>query len=275
MSSPISSTSPHASIAAIGDRLGFLSVQHFEGAFRQILKGKGVSCDQHFVRLRTGQPHPFGNFTLVSDIRHPTVNAEVDALCLPDAPTAMLFLEPVPASVQAHLAKRGFGNHGPMPAMAVEIDRLNPTKVPAGCELERVGAGSKGTIWEETFALGYELPQPVAAYFAPNQTGATTEAGAELQFYLVTFQGRPVATSAVILRDGLAGIYCVATLPEERKKGFGAFATAEPLRLMRDLGYRVGVLQSSDSGHPVYRRLGFEDVGNIGLHIRMPGPIND
>ena len=271
----MSNIPPHASIAAIGDRLGFLSVQHFDGAFRHILKGKGVSCDPHFVRLRTGQPHPFGNFTLVTDIRQPTVNTEVDALCLPDGPTAMLFLDSVSADIEAHLAKRGFGNHGPMPAMVVEIDRLNPTPVPAGCELERVGAGSKGTIWEESFALGYELPQPVASYFAPNQTGATTEAGAELQYYLVTFQGRPVATSAVFLRDGVAGVYCVATRPEERRKGFGAFATAEPLRLVRHLGYRVGVLQSSESGHPVYRKLGFEDVGNIGLYVRMPGSRGD
>ncbi len=80
-----------------------------------------------------------------------------------------------------------------------------------------------------------------------------------------------MATSALFLGDGLAGVYCVATLPQERRKGFGAFATAEPLRRVRDLGYRVGILQSSEPGHPVYRRIGFRDVGGVPLYVRMPG----
>ncbi len=67
-----------------------------------------------------------------------------------------------------------------------------------------------------------------------------------------TQQCRPVATSLLYLADGLAGIYCVATLPEDRAKGLGAHTTAEAFRRAHELGYRVGVLQSSPAGHSVH-----------------------
>ena len=68
----------------------------------------------------------------------------------------------------------------------------------------------------------------------------------------------------------MAGVYCVATVPEERSKGLGAYATAQPLRIAWQQGYRVGVLQSSLEGHALYRRLGFTDFGEVPLFIRMP-----
>ena len=53
--------------------------------------------------------------------------------------------------------------------------------------------------------------------------------------------------------------------------GLGEHATAEPLRLAAKLGYGVGVLQSSEAGYPVYRKLGFTDCGGVPLFVRMPG----
>ena len=79
-----------------------------------------------------------------------------------------------------------------------------------------------------------------------------------------------VATSMPYLAERLAGIHCVSTLAEERHRGLGAHATAEALRAARRLGYRVGVLQSSEAGHSIYLRLGFGDYAGIPMLIRMP-----
>lgn len=80
-----------------------------------------------------------------------------------------------------------------------------------------------------------------------------------------------VATSVLFLADGLAGIYCVATLPEEHGRGLGKHVTAEALRVAHRLGYGVGVLQSSTAGHSVYQSLGFRDFDTVPMFIRMPG----
>jgi predicted acetyltransferase len=55
----------------------------------------------------------------------------------------------------------------------------------------------------------------------------------------------------------------VATLPEARGKGIGAAVTLKPLHNARELGYIIGVLQSSEMGFNVYKRLGFRHLCQI------------
>ncbi len=81
---------------------------------------------------------------------------------------------------------------------------------------------------------------------------------------------RTVANSLLHLADGLAGIYGVATVPEERAEGLGAHVTADALRHARRLGYGVGTPQSSPAVHNVCLGLGFEYPVNVPMFVRMP-----
>jgi ribosomal protein S18 acetylase RimI-like enzyme len=72
--------------------------------------------------------------------------------------------------------------------------------------------------------------------------------------------GEPVATSRVSIGGGAAGLYAILTLPAHRGRGFGRAMTLAALRAAAGIGYRIGVLQSSDLGHGVYRKLGFREL---------------
>jgi predicted acetyltransferase len=90
--------------------------------------------------------------------------------------------------------------------------------------------------------------------------------GTSMSSYLVTLNDQPVATSSLVLDAGVAGIYNVATLPEWRGKGLGAAATLHPLREARQMGYQIGILQSSNMGYKVYQRLGFKELCRLNCY---------
>ena len=262
----------YPSMTVLGTDIVRVSTMHIDHAFRHVLRGPGVVSDRRFVRLITGESHPFGNMAIVSDPADlPGTEAAIEPLLHCGAPASIMFTGPVSASVGDRLKGAGFESHGEMPAMAVDIDSLIPTGLPTGYSFTRIGSGPEGDEWAEAFSAGYELPRGVGDVFSPNAVHATMVGDASIQYFAIRKNERLVCTSFAYLADGVAGIYCVATLPEERGKGLGAHATAEPLRLVRKLGYRVGVLQSSPAGHSVYRKLGFSDVGEVPLYVRMPG----
>ena len=58
-------------------------------------------------------------------------------------------------------------------------------------------------------------------------------------------------------------IWHKTTIPEARRQGIGMALTLAPLREAHAMGYRISVLHPSDMGRGVYRRLGFEDYGNL------------
>jgi len=263
---------PYSSIAAIGDGIVLLINGHIDLAFRRIMPvGPTVCFDPRFVRLETGEPHPFGNFALMCEPVDQAGTIEAIApLVRRNAPAAVLFVGPVSDSIAQQLQRAGFGRTDGMPAMAVDIDRnLATAPLPAGYRLARVSAVSDRDTWADTFARGYGLPLAVGGAFAGGIDGDGS-ADAPVQYFWILKDDKPVCTSLVYLKNGVAGIYGVATLPEERKKGLGAHATEQPLRIARQLGYHVGILQASMEGQPVYRRIGFSAFGEMPLYVRMP-----
>jgi ribosomal protein S18 acetylase RimI-like enzyme len=65
----------------------------------------------------------------------------------------------------------------------------------------------------------------------------------------------------------VVGIYSVGTIPEARGKGIGSAITLRALLDARRRGYRVGLLQSSEMGYNMYRRLGFETCFKIKKYV--------
>jgi GNAT superfamily N-acetyltransferase len=242
-----------------------LAAAHMDFALRRVLKvGPSVMQTDRYLLILTGAAHPLGNGLLgidACDIEG--LQEGLKRLSETEAPAALLFATPVEdPSMLAEISDAGFHHHMTLPAMACEIDKVATTSLPAGYELVEVGE-EHAESWVQCLAEGYGLPLEVAELFPPCVSD-------EIRFFGVLHDGRIVSTSLVVMTEGVAGIYAVATLEEERKKGLGAHVTAEAVRFAGKAGYEVGVLQATDMGQPVYERLGFHHCSDLHMYIRMP-----
>jgi hypothetical protein len=259
------------SIESDRDGIGLRAALHMERVFRTLTAGIGGESKNGYFRWITREPHPLGNVVFQS-VKSDAASAReaVEPLLAENLPSAVLFPTGRSAEAAKSLIAAGFSDSPAIPAMAVDIGGLPPARLPGGYSFARVAAGPQGEAWAEALALGYGLPVGLARRLSPAACGADVAGDARTQFFAVLHDERIVATSMLFLDDGLAGIYSVATLEDERGKGLGAHATAQPLRAAHALGYRVGVLQSSPAGHSVYLGLGFVDVGAVPIFTRMP-----
>jgi ribosomal protein S18 acetylase RimI-like enzyme len=70
--------------------------------------------------------------------------------------------------------------------------------------------------------------------------------------------GEPAAASAVFVTGTTAGVYNVATVAAHRRKGYGEAVTAAAARHGAEHhGATHAILQASEAGEPVYRRMGY------------------
>jgi GNAT superfamily N-acetyltransferase len=167
------------------------------------------------------------------------------------------------AGWEALLTPRGFTLEEGPSGMSADLNNLNEAiNLPAGAEIKIVDDEKSMRDCADAILNGYGFP--------PDWKEATDNfvlgLGLDTPYrsYVAYWNGKPVSTAAVFFGEEVAGIYTVATVPEARGKGFGAAVTLAPLLDARKMGYRVGILQASKMGFPVYKRLGFEQNFRVG-----------
>ena len=82
--------------------------------------------------------------------------------------------------------------------------------------------------------------------------------GALLVGYL---NDRPVCCAELHYAAGVAGLYNVATLAAERRRGFARAIVHEALATAAEEGFDSAILQASPEGEPLYASLGFTELG--------------
>ena len=178
-----------------------------------------------------------------------------------------------PADLGTHLERHGFSHAGNSPAMAVDLRTL-PEEPPGTAALAVAPVQDLETLrrWARVAAIGTEFPERFHEELVALEAGVGLEPRGRLYTRYIAYQdGEAVGTSALLLHAGVAGIFAVATILRARRRGIGAVLTLAPLLEARRRGYRVGTLQSSPMGFPVYERLGFREVSRpIEMYLWSP-----
>ena len=137
--------------------------------------------------------------------------------------------------------------------------------LPAGLEIVPVENGETLQQWIHVASIGFDVPQEYEKVW--HDFFVETVFDLPFRTYLALLNGEPVATSQLFLSAGVAGIYNVTCIPEARGQGIGAAITLAPALAAREMGYQIAILQASDLGARVYRRLGFQDFGKRSIFL--------
>jgi GNAT superfamily N-acetyltransferase len=85
------------------------------------------------------------------------------------------------------------------------------------------------------------------------------------RLYSARLDGRPASVLATTDADGDCGVWWVATLPEARGRGLAARLLHVALADARRRRMETSTLQSTKLGRPVYERLGYLDLCELGM----------
>jgi ribosomal protein S18 acetylase RimI-like enzyme len=87
--------------------------------------------------------------------------------------------------------------------------------------------------------------------------------------YVWIVNGLPVAIVALVRAEGVVGIYSLGTMPGFRHKGYGEALLRAAIEQDKAgaSGNEPYVLESTDAGYNLYRRLGFRDVTNFSVYL--------
>lgn len=86
------------------------------------------------------------------------------------------------------------------------------------------------------------------------------QSAACFEMYVGYLNNAPVVTGILVLHANVGGIYYIATVPDQRKKGYGTAMMEYLIQRAKDQEYHMATLQASGEGKMLYQRLGFKEV---------------
>ena len=106
-------------------------------------------------------------------------------------------------------------------------------------------------------ALSFEVPWTICR----EVYGSERAWQGSFRGYVGFVDGMPVATTAVVVAAGVAGIYSVGTLPGNRGRGYAEALMRDVLEKVRqETGVERTILQSTRTGFSMYSRMGYQPV---------------
>jgi GNAT superfamily N-acetyltransferase len=146
------------------------------------------------------------------------------------------------------------------PAM-ISLGLPEPLKKLPAIQCVPVGDALARRTFGELTSVCFDIPLAISqSVYSPERAWKGVYQG-----YLGMAGGKPVSIVATVLVAGVIGVYSLGTLPEFRKKGYGealmraAIAKCPP-------GLPI-VLESTEAGYHLYRRLAFRDIGSFTVYL--------
>ena len=174
-----------------------------------------------------------------------------------------VYIDPTvePSNFREFLVNRGFKLSGDEIWMFLNPLSFSLKEKPQGLQVKRVKTADEMRKFIEVFDLSYEMGEDGKVYgeslFDAFISGIKD---VEVFHYLGMIDNSPVSIASVYISHDAAGIYNVGTIPEFRKKGFGAALSRESIAEALKHNVRRLLLQTEleSEAESLYKNIGFE-----------------
>jgi GNAT superfamily N-acetyltransferase len=141
---------------------------------------------------------------------------------------------------------------------------LPPVRPLPKIECRPVSDHSTRCAFAEITSICFEIPPGIAnAVYGPQDAWNGAYRG-----FVGVVDNKPIAIAAVVEAAGALGIYSVATIPNQRRQGYGEALLRAAAHMARPKSNgEPFILQSTEAGHALYKRMGFRDVAKFTVYL--------
>jgi GNAT superfamily N-acetyltransferase len=168
---------------------------------------------------------------------------------------------PWSGDVAPALARLGFREAGALRYMSLPAHSAPSSAAPHGLRIEPARTEAQLSRFSDVQSRSFLLPgEPLEPLRAFLHAANLKNLGHPAQnFYVGSVDGAPAAVTLLLVHEGTAGIYAVATLPAVRRRGLSRALLARAIADARGLGCDLVTLQvhRDSDAERLYRHLGF------------------
>jgi ribosomal protein S18 acetylase RimI-like enzyme len=120
----------------------------------------------------------------------------------------------------------------------------------------------------EITCVAFEIPYAIAHAVYSRERAWVSNGPNGYEGFVGYVDGRAASIVAAVQAAGAIGIYSLATMPEFRKRGYAEAMLREAVRRISErTGITQVILQSTDAGYELYKRMGFRDVTRFTVYL--------
>ncbi|KZE04687.1 acetyltransferase GNAT family [Bacillus mycoides] len=169
-------------------------------------------------------------------------------------------------TIKSELIKLGLKEAEKNIAMVAELKTIHPRiNMPVGFTIQKASSSGQIKKFGETLANLFgtsEEGKNVQAYY--NQISSLSLWNSDnMKLYLGLYKGEVVSVGSLVCTKDSVGIYDIATKEEMRGQGFGSTMFNFLLQEAEQLKNTYCVLQASPDGINIYKKSGFQVVGQM------------
>lgn len=177
-----------------------------------------------------------------------------------------------PTDIGEKLSRHGLTGR-PLPAMAAPL----PAPAIAPEPSVRVWRAADLTDLEAASTIrrtAFRFPPGAAQHYFEQMPGDWLANDRARLFLAGMAGGPPAAIGALIIDEGMPGVYVMASLPGWQRRGLGGAILNRIMQEAGAEGFRLIALTASDRGYGLYRRFGFEHLFDYRI-CRPAAPAGD